>query len=198
VERLPIMTRLTSPAVTVADYGRYLRAIARVYGSLEPPLFATLAAGLTPAQVKALGLRPKLPALRLDLAALGLEPPAPGPGPVPAELNLALGGLYVLEGATLGGRVIARHLRRHLGEPLVGGTFLDFHGDQAAAAWRRFGRALEALATEGLLIPDQAGRGACTVFAQVWRMLALPDDATESPMTRNDAESLPADAAPTP
>jgi magnesium chelatase accessory protein len=174
VERLPIMARLTSPAVTAADYCRYLRAMARVYGSLEPPLYAAVGAGLSLARVDALGLRPKLPALHADLAALGLEPPAPEPGSAPAELNLALGGLYVLEGATLGGRVIARHLRRRLGEPLIGGTFLDFHGDQSAAAWRRFGRALEALEADGSLSPDQAVLGACTVFAQVWRMLGLP------------------------
>jgi|PlaIllAssembly_1097288.scaffolds.fasta_scaffold04397_6 heme oxygenase len=55
VERLPIMARLNSPAVTAADYCRYLRAMARVYGSLEPPLYAAVGAGLSPARVEALG-----------------------------------------------------------------------------------------------------------------------------------------------
>ncbi len=87
-------------------------------------------------------------------------------------LSTAIGGLYCLEGATLGGRVIARHLRRHLGDPLPAEAFLDFHGDSASAAWKRFGRALDELAATDLLTRKRVIDGACTVFRAVYNRLA--------------------------
>jgi len=182
VERLPVMTRLTAAAVDPADYRRYLSAMALVYGGLEPRLFAALTAGLSQEWLVALGLRPKYPALQADLAANGLRVPARVPVLVvsPADgqrgaLSAALGGLYVLEGATLGGRLIVRQLRRQLGGQLVGATFLDFHGDQAAAAWKGFSRALEALASARLVVTEQSIVGARAVFGQVYRILAEVD-----------------------
>lgn len=184
VEDLPDMARLTSAAVTVADYRRYLPRIARVYATLEPPLYAALAVALSPVRVAALGLRPKSPALRADLAANGLVPldgevPAGPAGLGTVDIDLAIGGLYVLEGATLGGRVIARHLRRRLGQQLVGTSFFEFHGEDASAAWKRLGGELEALAVAGLISPQRVIAGARAVFQQVFRMLA----ATEGPPT---------------
>lgn len=177
VERLPAMVRLTGPDVTLADYRRYLSTMAQVYGTLEPPLYAALGApGRRPAPPAALGLRPKYPVLCADLAAHGLPPPclarneqaAPG-------LNTAVGGLYVLEGSTIGGRVVARHLRKCLGDPLPGGGFLDFHGDQASAHWKGFGLVLEGLRTDGVVDPEQVIAGACAVFRQVYALLATMD-----------------------
>ena len=179
VERLPVMTRLTSPDVTLADYRRYIAAMADVYGRLEPALFATLETTLSGARIAALRLTPKYPALVSDLAVNTLRPPtpivtpaAPGIAPPPLTLSAALGGLYVLEGATLGGRVIVRQLRRRLGERLVADAFLDFHQDQASAVWKGFSQTLEGLVTEGLVAPAQTIQAACAVFDQVYRMLA--------------------------
>ena len=171
------MVRLTSPDVGPADYRRYLTAMARVYGGLEPPLFAVVAAELPDAAVAALCLRPKYPALLADLAANGLAPPVLAAAPLtadphPATLSTALGGLYVLEGATLGGRIIVRQLRRLLGERLVGDAFMDFHGDQASAVWKGFSQALDCLVADGLVVPGQAITAACAAFDQVYRMLA--------------------------
>ena len=187
VELLPGMVRLTGPDPSPADYRRYLRLMARVYGTLEPSLYAALSApgaagvgaadhlpsGLAAERIAALGLRPKFPALCADLAAHGLEPPAVASDALsPPDLNTALGGLYVLEGSTLGGRVVARHLRKHLGDPLPGGSFLDFHGDQASAHWKRLGLALERLAADGLIDREAVIAGACVVFQEVYAMLA--------------------------
>jgi heme oxygenase len=196
VELLPGMVRLTGPDPSPADYRRYLRLMARVYGTLEPSLYAALsapgapgtgAAGQPPSaraadRVAALGLRPKFPALCADLAVHGLAPPAVVPDLLsPPDLNTALGGLYVLEGSTLGGRVVARHLRKHLGDPLPGATFLDFHGGQAAAHWKRLGLALDGLAADGLIDPDCVITGACAVFQEVYTMLATLDEDPPAP-----------------
>jgi heme oxygenase (biliverdin-IX-beta and delta-forming) len=178
VEELPVMVRLTSPAVGPADYRRYLVAMAGVYGSMEPPLFAVVTAGLPAPAVTALCLRPKYPALRADLAASGLVAPVLAPltaAPHPATLSTALGGLYVLEGATLGGRIIVRQLRRLLGEGLLGDAFLDFHGEQASAVWKGFGQSLERLVADGLVVPGQTITAACAAFDRVYRRLAQVD-----------------------
>jgi heme oxygenase len=44
-----------------------------------------------------------------------------------------IGTLYVIEGATLGGQVISRHLYRHLGfSANAGARFFNGYGDEAA------------------------------------------------------------------
>ena len=199
VERLPGMVRVTGPDPSLADYRRYVRLMARVYGTLEASLYGALSApvapeapgagaadhppsGLAAERIAALGLRPKFPALCADLAAHGLEPPTVAPDALsPPDLNTALGGLYVLEGSTLGGRVVARHLRKHLGDPLPGASFLDFHGDQASAHWKRLGLALEGLAADGLIEREAVVAGARAVFQEVYRILATLDDDQPAP-----------------
>lgn len=177
VEALPAMVRLTSPAVCLADYRRYLAALAPLYGALEPALYAALGQHLPPGHRADLGLRPKLPTLHRELASYGLTVPMPPPDPPPPSLSAAVGGLYVLEGATLGGRVVARHLRRYLGVALQAGGLLDFHGDDASAAWKRFGGLLDALAADGLIATGPASDAALDTFGRVQRALAAIDHA---------------------
>ena len=56
----------------------------------------------------------------------------------------ALGCAYVLEGSTLGGQLILRHLTRHFGPDARVGNFTFFraYGDQVGPMWRAFGEAL--------------------------------------------------------
>lgn len=50
-----------------------------------------------------------------------------------------LGCLYVIEGATLGGRVITRHLQNQLGTtPDSGGAFFDGYGAETGSRWKAF------------------------------------------------------------
>ncbi len=89
----------------------------------------------------------KLGALADDLRALGTPPdtrPAPVP-PLPDEAH-AWGALYVLEGATLGGQLLRRHLAGQLDlgtEPGRGLAFFSSYGDQVGPRWKAFGAALE-------------------------------------------------------
>ncbi len=66
-------------------------------------------------------------------------PGARGPAPAPPSLGgvaAGLGALYVVEGATLGGRVIARHLARSLAlGPADGAAFFAGYGDRTGAMW---------------------------------------------------------------
>lgn len=76
--------------------------------------------------------------LARDLAAVGGQaPPAPTTPPTVASLGEALGRMYVLEGSTLGGRVIRKAVEGR-GEGMKGLSFLDPYGDQVGPRWRAF------------------------------------------------------------
>lgn len=174
IERLPMMSRLTSSAVTREDYLQYLRTFASIYAPLEQQLYDGLDEDLR----QTLGVSPKLPALRHDLEEQGDLWPQSAPGDeadtaLPQEDVAAIvGGLYVLEGATLGGRTIARHLRRALGGELGAARFLDFHRERTSPHWKRFSAALDRLAEHGVLPPERVIAGALAVFAHVHHCVA--------------------------
>jgi heme oxygenase (biliverdin-IX-beta and delta-forming) len=178
VESLPVMTRLTSATVTHDDYLDYLRALADVYATLEPNLFGALDEGLQ----NDLGVRRKLPAILDDLRKQGHpHRPSSANEPSPTGAGTAVGGIYVLEGATLGGRVIAKHLRRCLGATLGPTAFLDFHGEQASAAWKRFAGILDELPANGRVDQSEVIAGARSTFALIHRILG---DASSTPPLR--------------
>jgi len=90
-----------------------------------------------------------------DLQALGGSPEAIAS--LPRCLRLpsfrceaaALGGFYVLEGATLGGRVLLPLVQRQLGVTAgSGGSYLGSYGEQVSSMWRRFSDAVEAWCTD--------------------------------------------------
>jgi heme oxygenase len=95
--------------------------------------------------------RRKLPLLTRDLIATGSDPESvaklPRMMPVAACRDTAggFGCLYVLEGATLGGRTILPRVERALGlAPTHGAEFLASYGEQVGPMWRAFGCALDA------------------------------------------------------
>lgn len=56
----------------------------------------------------------------------------------------AVGTLYVLEGSTLGGMIIARNLKERLGiDGSNGGEYFSGRGKQTMAMWRTFGESAE-------------------------------------------------------
>jgi heme oxygenase len=82
--------------------------------------------------------------LRADLAWLDAPTDAPlAPLPPFADAAAALGGLYVAEGSTLGGRHLAAALDGLLPAGIDGRRFLLGHGDQHGAMWRACCDAIE-------------------------------------------------------
>lgn len=145
--RLEGVTRMMAPDLTVRDYQRYLMEMWAVHAAVEPRLAGIdgLAAVLPDIEE-----RRRLPFLELDLAELGTPP-----GEL-AALSLhrpqipcdgvaeALGVLYVLEGATLGGRLIRQHLAGIPGLHLGAATrYLDAYPN-VGPLWKRFGTAVNA------------------------------------------------------
>lgn len=128
--------------VTVADYRRHLT---KMLGFIAPVEAALLQCRGLAHHLPDLRTRCKAPALESDCRALPASLPHPMPQLPPYGLAEAFGRLYVLEGATLGGQVVARHLRRRLGPEVDGALqFLTVYSQQTGARWTAFLVALEA------------------------------------------------------
>jgi heme oxygenase len=166
-ERAERVVRLLSPELTPAGYRCHLEALYGLHAALEAVLAARLA-GLA-AELR-LSERWKLSWLEADLRALGHDeaslarlPRLPCPPALP-DVPEALGSLYVLEGATLGGQLIHRHLSRHFeGVPVGGFVFFRAYGEAVGPMWKAFGEALTRACPEPALAP-RVVRGAQDTF----------------------------------
>lgn len=115
----------------------------RLQGIVER--FYGFAAAWEPLAIECLGKwysgREKLPLLRNDLSQLGLSEqrisllPLAEPLPEWKSLPGVLGSLYVMEGSTLGGQVIARHLRSILNSE-AGFSYFHPYGECTGSRWR--------------------------------------------------------------
>jgi heme oxygenase len=91
-----------------------------------------------------------------DLQALGMRPdeiirlPQCHPlMPLPAPAAV-LGSMYVVEGSTLGGAIIAREVERNLGmNAQTGCAYFRSYGREIASMWKAFGEALLAESSPG-------------------------------------------------
>lgn len=136
-KRLPFF----SPSLDAAWYHRLIRAYYGFYRPMEAALYES---SLIPDGFDPL-LRIKTPTLRHDLHALGLDDNAIDALPlcpvIPAfdTSDACLGGLYVLEGATLGGQVLRREMAQRLGlDADNGGAFLNVYGAETGRRWKDF------------------------------------------------------------
>jgi heme oxygenase len=127
--------------LSVAEYRRYLEQSYAFYQSVEPLLASTgvwEVLGLSAAE------REKRSLLARDLRSLGAEPTRLSVCPAPPELgdvDRAVGCAYVLEGSTLGGRFISRHVQERLGRE-VPRAFLECYGPRTGERWQAFRSAL--------------------------------------------------------
>lgn len=119
--------------------------------------------------------RRRTPLLEKDMAALGLNlpPHATLPRVSVTSLAEALGFLYVLEGSSLGGRVITKGLISR-GASLAGLSFLDPYGRDIGERWRSFILVLE---REGGRDADGVVRGALAGFRHAAACLLAPEPA---------------------
>ncbi len=131
-----------SPNLSHTDYLRLIKAFWGYYCPLEARL-ARVPALTT--WMPDLSERIKLSLLEKDLVALGVEVESiaqlPQCNELPActDVAQALGCLYVMEGATLGGQVISRHLKQSLDlDARNGAAFFSSYGDATGLMWQTF------------------------------------------------------------
>ncbi len=162
-------TRVMDPELSLAGYREYLASTFGFYAVVEPLLHEASvwqALELTGAE------RQKLPLLQRDLRELGVDEPTALPRcPAPpgwSTVAEAAGGAYVLEGSTLGGKLIARHVRQRLdGAPC---SFLECYGPRTGESWQAFRAALSRFATSREL-EEQIIAGARATFGSFTRWL---------------------------
>ena len=142
---------LTDPALTVQRLGAVVVRLGAFFGAAQAGLEGWAQTCQSDAAALQWPLRRRLGRFGADAAALGAasnEIRSPVPVlPAVAGTAEALGRLYVLEGSSLGGRMINRSFaQRAAGDPLVGVRLygLDPYGDATGAMWhalRRFSTA---------------------------------------------------------
>ncbi len=85
----------------------------------------------------------------------------------PAGKAAFLGAMYVLEGSTLGGRYIARHVESILGiAPGVGDAYFQGHGEATGAMWREVTARIAEVPDAHAAVVIQAARRAFQAFGQ--------------------------------
>jgi heme oxygenase (biliverdin-IX-beta and delta-forming) len=113
--------------------------------------------------------------LEQDLRQLGRSPARDAdqlPGPDPTKVEEALGCLYVLEGATLGGAVVSRVVATRLGlTEHHGARFFHGYGESRGLLWRRYVSLLErhALDLEARRAMVRAASATFATFAAAMR-----------------------------
>jgi heme oxygenase len=172
-----LLRRLLARDLTRAEY---VEVLAKLYG-FYLPLERQLAAqpGWSELAID-LGERLRTPLLAVDLEALGVDRtrlPLARKIPCIEGLAEAVGCFYVLEGASLGGEVIARQVQRSLG--LDQGTGLAFfigHGERVGAMWAEARRAIGAFEALAPSAGWRAVGAAAATFAMLGAWLGGSDD----------------------
>jgi heme oxygenase len=123
--------------------------------------------------------RRKEPLLVADLAALGEAVNGEKPDshcPICIDLASGFGTLYVLEGATLGGRILRKSLKSKLDiDADNGGSFYNGYGNLTQQRWQEFGIAAEAYCAGYPQRIDSALAAATATFTAFGRLLSSPD-----------------------
>ncbi len=124
--------------LSMEEYGDILQKLWGFYKPLE----VLIANGKEwPLSLLNFDRRKKIPLLEYDLYVLGYPSFLPLCTDLPELPDFAhvLGCLYVLEGATLGGQIIARHIRKRLGlDQTTGCSYFCSYGAETNSMWNTF------------------------------------------------------------
>ena len=142
---IPVFRALAEGRITRAAYAGLLRRKLGFHAALEARLAEV--PGLADFGIDLVARR-RTHLLRADIAWLDAEADVPwSPLPAFATPAAALGGLYVAEGSTLGGRQLALALGGILPPGLDGRRFLLGHGERHGEMWRSCCAAIERCGT---------------------------------------------------
>ena len=131
---------LMSDSLTPEVYCHRLEQFYGFYAPMEKALQARELTLLPATRAALAGRLNKTALLRQDLQHLGARvenvPLCRNLPPLSTQAEV-LGCVYVMEGATLGGRVITKQIRAALGiTPVTGGSFFEGYGDDTGMMWQ--------------------------------------------------------------
>ncbi len=145
LEESELLKPITSPTLTQDHYQKILRVF---YGYFYPLETALEPFQLADNYLPDYGSRRKAAMIRQDLHTLQHNAPE-DTLPLCAELPSiqsmaqAFGCLYVMEGSTLGGKIIAKSLEKNLGLSAVhGASFFHGYGPDTGHKWKTFQQSL--------------------------------------------------------
>lgn len=139
LEDLPISKSIINPEVTNQEYILYLDLMKDVINDAESNIYPLTADIITDSNER---LRNHL--LDNDFKALGHKKVPTDVNPLSAGITnltpaFALGIFYVLEGSSLGGRVIYKNINTALGYDIENGaSYFGGYGGQTGSHWRTF------------------------------------------------------------
>lgn len=166
------MRAIFSEGFLLEDYRSLLLRLREFYFPLERKIFNELPASVA----EKLAHRRKSHLLNADLCALGDTGARSSDVTLPdlSSLGRRMGGCYVIEGATLGGQIIRKHLHRHFGPSVADAlSFYSGYGKQAAQEWRAFGALLGSLFDKAeRSVQDDVIAGANATFSALEEWLA--------------------------
>ncbi len=168
-EALEKTLNLLSPTLEIARYQSILQRFHAFWSGWKP-----LVHGLLAGEPDLLTGRDRTGLLANDLAHFRLTPlPAEGPFPPLVEADAALGSLYVLEGSTLGGQVISRHLETRLGlRDGAGYAYFQGYGRRNGPMWVAMRERLSRHPAEGAPA-DRLVTGAKQTFSVLEQRLVI-------------------------
>lgn len=170
IEANPKLQRLLAPDYTRAEYADLLARLLPFHLGVERQIENWLIAERA---VLHLARRRKASLLRADLSALGCsEPTTPAfAEPLAQDAASAWGVLYVMEGASLGGRVILKHIQASLGVSADhGAAYYAGYGEATGPMWQAFRARLTgvAAARPDWVAPIIAAAGATFAAMDAW------------------------------
>ena len=140
LEALPVSVSIMNPKVSDAEYALYLTLMHDVVKDVEENIFPTAKAILPE-----LDVHPKVQFIEADLKTLGAVKTT-SVTPLSSKVDVAtlspafaLGVMYVIEGSSLGGRVILKNINGALGHDAdSGATYFAGYGGQTGSHWKNF------------------------------------------------------------
>lgn len=169
LNRQPLLAGITQAGYPIEHYRLVLAAYMPFYRSLEHAIV-----GFFQRSTVSFAYTPKLPWLIADLQYFGGGPDEASSDPQPLRavfeintLGQLLGVMYAVEGATLGGQLIAQQVAAHLGlKANAGARFFNGYGPQTGHRWEQFLLYLEMHGSDAI-VRDQAVSAAKTTFSRV-------------------------------
>jgi heme oxygenase len=138
LEKSSCFKRLFASDYTTSEYARLLTYFYSFYNAIEPILFNDL----SPVDHAHLQHRAKTHLLYQDLTAFNINvDKLPVCDVLPSLTTFAkkMGTLYVLEGSSLGGRVIGEHLKKHFSaDAVLPLKFYTSYGADLHLEWQKF------------------------------------------------------------
>lgn len=168
LESLMFVHQIMNKTLTISQYKTLLATNYIVHAAIESKLHAQLDQGLQ--EQLDIQNREKVNALLLDLQEMNMDPAELDTidfdfSPKDSGNAAALGAMYVLEGATLGGNVIQKKLRAN---PAFGGLNLHYYGVYSAMLMPKWISFVEILNSN---VPEKeheiAERSAITMFTKI-------------------------------